>query len=595
MNTKNESLLDKIPGAVLECKNDINYEILEVNQCFLSMFGYSRRALLEKFQNHFIKMIFEPDRALFNERQDDETKQTGKVNFHCRVLCSDGAYKWIIGSRQWVSADKGWDQILCVMLDNDEDREMVDTLRHKAERDALTGLYNREATQQRISAYLSQNADGAGALFLIDTDNFKLVNDNMGHLFGDAVLAEMSVGMQKLTRQSDVVGRIGGDEFMVFLKDIGSPKMAQEKALKLLDTFQHLFREEKQPVEVTCSIGVAMYPQDGRDFQTLYQNADLALYRAKSDGKNQYALYDSEEMMSIAKMGYSSIGTAIDSNQKTQGVIDNLVSYVFQILYETTDLDNAIQMILEIVGKRFDVSRAYVFENSDDGRYSDNTYEWCNTGITPQKEYLQHYPYEGLGGYKDLFKENALFYCRDIHSLKPEQTALFEKQGVFSTLQCAILDRGDFTGFVGFDECTGIRMWTKEEIGMLSMISQLLTVFLQKKRAADRDHQLAVRLNTILDTQDAYIYTIRKDNYELLYINDKTLLLDREAAIGKTCYQAFFNRDHPCENCPLTGNVNEIYNPKYQLWTRVRVSPIKWGDCDACLLTCFDITEYKKM
>lgn len=595
MNKKIESMLDKIPGAVLECKNNENYEILEVNQCFLSMFGYSRSALSEEFQDYFIKMVYEPDRVFFYQKQGAGASQAGKVSFHCRVLCDDGGYKWVVGSWQSVTGEDGSDRIFCVMLDNDEDREIVDSLRQRAERDALTGLYNREATQQKVSGYLNQGTNRISALFLIDTDNFKQVNDNMGHLFGDAVLTEMAIGMQKLMRQSDVVGRIGGDEFIVFLKDIPSQDVAEEKARKLLDTFKNLFQGEKSPVEVTGSIGVALYPQDGRNFQALYQNADLALYRAKSLGKNQYALFNDKEMMSIAGMGYSSLGSAIDSNQKAQGETDNLVTYVFQILYDAKDLDNAMQTILEIVGKRFDVSRAYIFENSEDGKYCDNTYEWCNTGIVPQKEYLQHYPYEGLSGYEDLFRENALFYCRDINTLKPEQTALFAEQGVRSTLQCAIQDDGVFSGFVGFDECTGTRMWTKEEIGMLSLISQLLTVFLQKKRASDRDRQIAVRLNTILDTQDAYIYTIQKDNYELLYLNHKTRTLDPEAKTGQSCYQAFFHRDQPCEVCPLAGNANEVYNPRYHLWTRVRMSPIQWGEYEACLLTCFDITEYKKI
>lgn len=595
MNTRNKALLDKVPGAVLQCKNNEGYEILAVNQCFLNMFGYSREALRDEFQNQFAKMLYEPDSSPFHQEQDAEQDQTGKINFQCGVRCRDGRYKWVTGCRYQSVGENGEEQIFCVMLDNDENRQMVATLRQKAEQDALTGLYNREATRQKISAYLDQVDGSTCALFLIDTDNFKQVNDNMGHLFGDAVLTEMAIGMKKLVRQSDVVGRIGGDEFIIFLKDLASQSVAEEKAQQLLVMFQHLFLSEKRPIEVTCSIGVALCPQDGQDFQTLYQNADRALYRAKSVGKNNFKLFDQETMTGVAGTGSSTLGSAIDSNREAGTAVDNLVTYVFQILYDANDLDNAIQTILEIVGKRFDVSRAYVFENSRDGRYCDNTYEWCNVGIEPQKAYLQHYAYEDFGDYAALFEENALFYCRDIYSLKPEQIALFEEQSIRSTLQCAILDNGAFSGFVGFDECTGTRMWTKEEIGMLSLISQMLTVFLQKKRVADWEHQLAVRFNTILDTQDAYIYTIQKDNYELLYLNHKTRELDPSAVPGQTCYQAFFHRDSPCEYCPLRGNVDEVYNPKYQLWTRVKCSPIKWGDHEAYLLTCFDITEYKKM
>lgn len=91
---------------------------------------------------------------------------------------------------------------------------------------------------------------------------------------------------------------------------------------------------------------------------------------------------------------------------------------------------------------------------------------------------------------REVAEENALFYCGDIYSLKSDWIAFFAEQGICATLQCAILDNDAFSGFVGFDEYTGTRMWTKEEIGMLSLIFQLLTVFLQKKHAADYDAYL---------------------------------------------------------------------------------------------------------
>ncbi len=92
---------------------------------------------------------------------------------------------------------------------------MIENLRRRAERDALTGLYNRAETQKQIKNYLEQKPDEYSALFMIDTDNFKLVNDKGGHLFGDAVLSEIAAGMKKIVRKSDVVGRIGGDEFTI--------------------------------------------------------------------------------------------------------------------------------------------------------------------------------------------------------------------------------------------------------------------------------------------------------------------------------------------------------------------------------------------
>ena len=181
-------------------------------------------------------------------------------------------------------------------------------------------------------------------------------------------------------------------------------------------------------------------------------------------------------------MNNSSLGAAIDSEQRYAESSDNLARYVFRILYQYENLDEAIQLVLEVVGKQFDVSRSYIFENTEDGRRGANTYEWCNAGITSQREQLQDVEYSACGDYESLFKDNHVFYCRDITVLPSVLVDLFTDQGIHSTLQCAFYDREIFSGFVGFDECTGHRFWTREEISSLSLISQILAIFLKLKR-----------------------------------------------------------------------------------------------------------------
>ena len=347
----------------------------------------------------------------------------------------------------------------------------------------MTGIYNREETEHQIGTYLMSNPDTMGALFMIDTDNFKQINDTQGHMIGDVVLTEIASGMKKLMRESDVVGRIGGDEFTVFMKDITSAEDAEEKAEELLHLFRHLFESEKSPIKVSCSMGIAIYPKDGASFKEIYASADKALYQAKSKGKNNYVIYNDGTAADMGGSGLSSIGAAIDSERQYAEGFDNLARYVFRNLYQTKDFDRTVNMVLEIVGKQFDVSRVYIFENTEDGQYGSNTYEWCNEGITSKMAGLQNANYKEHGDYQTLFDENMIFYCRDIHSLKPEHEALFSSQGICSVLQCAFEADAVFAGFVGFDECTGLRLWTQEEVSTLQLISQILSMFLiQNKR-----------------------------------------------------------------------------------------------------------------
>ncbi|MCQ4984799.1 sensor domain-containing phosphodiesterase [Anaerostipes caccae] len=194
---------------------------------------------------------------------------------------------------------------------------------------------------------------------------------------------------------------------------------------------------------------------------------------------------------------YSFLGTAIDSEKEFSDGPDNLARYVFRILYDMEDIDEAVQMILEIVGKQFDVSRAYVFESSEDGECCSNTYEWCNNGIVPVKEKLQNLAYSQFGDYQNLFKDNSVFYCRDIRTLTREQTEIFEAQGISSTLQCAFWNENNLSGFLGFDECTGVRLWTKDEVNALSLISQILATFLQKKKILERNKKIEQELQFV--------------------------------------------------------------------------------------------------
>lgn len=383
-------------------------------------------------------------------------------------------------------------------LEATDERKRLKESGRIVEKDSLTGVLSRAETEKQINEFILENPDKKGAFFMIDTDNFKAINDTKGHVAGDLVLVEMANGMKKIMRENDIVGRIGGDEFIIFMKDTGALKNVEKKAGELLNMFQHLFEGEKNPVTVTCSIGISIFPQDGETFKKLYVKADQTLYQVKSQGKNDYGIYENVFFDGDKEHTYFSDRTAIESEKNCKNGAGSLINYVFRSLYESKDMDQTINWILEIIGKHLDVSRAYIFENSDDNHYTSNTYEWCNEGIVSEMDNLQNLNYSMYGDYEKLFIEDSIFYCRDINTLIPEQKELFVEQGICSTLQSAILEDGILVGFIGFDECTGLRLWTQEEINLLSMVSQILSIFLQRKKA-ERIKKSLQHYKTILD------------------------------------------------------------------------------------------------
>ena len=200
---------------------------------------------------------------------------------------------------------------------------------------------------------------------------------------------------------------------------------------------------------------------------------------------------------------------------------------------------------------------------------------------------------------KNNFDENGLFYCPDIAQLPKEQKEALELRGIKSVLQCAIRDGGECKGFVGFDECVIRRMWTKDQIYALTLTAMFLSVFLLKKRAQDRAEKTAAGLQMALDNQNSWIYIIDPDDFHLIYINEKTNRMAPDVKTGMYCYEVFFARTRPCEECPaknISRNINrtmEIFNPVLNVWTEADASLIRWGEKDACMLSCHDITKYK--
>lgn len=172
-------------------------------------------------------------------------------------------------------------------------KERGRVLENKADTDLLTDLNNKAATERKIQEYLDTNPGGRAMMFILDIDNFKKINDTMGHAFGDTLLKTLGKEIRAEFRMSDIIGRTGGDEFMVFLKDV-TDNLIVEREANRITRFFHDFKAGGDYVKysATASIGAAIYPDDAKSFKDLYIAADQALYRAKKRGKNQLVFYN---------------------------------------------------------------------------------------------------------------------------------------------------------------------------------------------------------------------------------------------------------------------------------------------------------------
>lgn len=174
------------------------------------------------------------------------------------------------------------------------DSRSMSKLQNDAEKDLLTGVYNKLSTEKRIRSYM-QKEGACGLFYIVDLDNFKKINDTYGHAFGDEVLRTVGKRLNTEFRATDIVGRLGGDEFCVFLKDLSNEEEKKTQIDRMSTIFKDIYAGEHVKYNPTASIGGAEFPKHGKTFEEIYRAADRALYDVKENGKNGIKIYEKKE------------------------------------------------------------------------------------------------------------------------------------------------------------------------------------------------------------------------------------------------------------------------------------------------------------
>jgi len=162
--------------------------------------------------------------------------------------------------------------------------------------DSLTSLLNRRGIDDFFDALLKKHENNGTkfAILYLDLDNFKSINDTLGHHIGDEVLIEVSKRLQTIVRENDAVGRIGGDEFVLLIDDIQESEKALLMARRIIKDFEHFIILGEHQIRISFSIGISIYPFNGSDQKALFKSADIAMYQAKTEGKNDFRFYTDE-------------------------------------------------------------------------------------------------------------------------------------------------------------------------------------------------------------------------------------------------------------------------------------------------------------
>ncbi|MEF9920967.1 MAG: diguanylate cyclase [Erysipelotrichaceae bacterium] len=476
MLQRHQVIMDQASDIVFEW--DIDKDTLEYSSNWKKQFGYdpirTNISNIIPLSNH----IHKDDLTHYDKIKNDVLKGKEYSEADFRICDQSLLFKWYrIRVTTQFNAEHKPIKGIGIIINIDRQKLRTAALINAAQRDPLTNLYNKKIAKSKIEEILVNYKDQNHAFLIIDIDDFKEVNDNFGHQGGDAVLMLMAKRLEDIFNEDNIVGRIGGDEFLVFMPNINDLEIISKKAKQIVSIFKDNSEDFK---DLSCSVGISLAYQDGPDYSSLLRCSDSALYYIKNNGKNDYSFYKS--FMGIG-VPYSIMRTLINQENPNNELESSLVKYALYLFYNKNNIIDSIHKVLKAIGLAYEVSRVYIFENSSDNKYCSNTFEWYSEDNKSVMNQLQNLSYEqDLKGFLDLFDDNDIFYCQNIEPLESNVYNLLNKQGVTSLLQCLIRDNHVFKGFIGFDEIHENRYWTTEQIKTLRLLTNIIYTFLSKQR-----------------------------------------------------------------------------------------------------------------
>ncbi len=358
--------------------------------------------------------------------------------------------------------------------------------------DNLTRLYNRDTARTMIDQYLD-TIDSAviSALYLIDLDNFTKLNEALGSSFGDATLLDLSNRLKKRFPNENIVGRVGGDSFVVFLTDVPSISAIGECGEEICAMLRDIYTGSPTLSALTGSIGAAVFPSDGSRFDILCEKAARALWEAKQLGRDRCLVWSAE----LDDGGESHVSEYINEDISNTSaafggghslVNTNIIMNAIDILFDSQENDDSLQMLLSLVGTFYNLNRISIVQYDHDFRTASITHEWTSHTRYQLKESYQGVPFAQDSYYaRYRERENGIFYS-DSYLIKLQDGMLIDPmpdRRACPYFQCGFIEHGNYIGCISIaiSECS--HCWSQNEIDSLTLISKIIGSYIIRLRS----------------------------------------------------------------------------------------------------------------
>ena len=422
-----------------------------------------------------------------------------------RLRDANGDYKWFVIKGRTVAggADKG-NMIIGFMENIDEIKRIELRQADENKRDPLTKLYKMSYTKELISEYLEEQSnsdkpDFAG-LLVLDIDNFAILKERMGKAFGDEILKNIASDLDDIFYTSDVLGRVGGDEFIILMKNIKDVEHIDMKIREIQKVINRTYVGENVSFGSTVGIGAAVYPSDGEDFETLYDKADKALFHAKSVGKNCYGFYtpSKESIYCTYPIEEKRAKLAMDEANSASSAVanDSIIELAFKLIDQSKDTDSAINLLIRQVAKQMNLGGICIRSRLGKELRTITLYQ-CTT--TPDMEFDNTDMTFSIAQWSDMLDEyrtnnNLIAYdnVQDIENKLIRQVAL--AMGARAYVGCAFFDKGEFAGNIDFVDFDNTRVWTQDDLVNVRAVANVVSSYLLKMKAYEDASDTVERL-----------------------------------------------------------------------------------------------------
>lgn len=475
----------------------------------------------------------------FDELINESKSGNGMVEKDMRIRNTAGDYRWYRVRGRIIFDVQGIpDKVIGSIEDIDDMKRLELRQADDNMRDPLTKLYRRPYVNQMIQEYLaSQSGKDYSGLLILDIDDFENINSDMGKAFGDEILKNIAEDIDEIFYPTDILGRIGGDEFVILMKNVKTTEDIERKVIEIQRIIASTYVGESSKLGSTVGIGAAVYPLHGTDFETLYQNAKKALIDAQGKGHNHYGIYnpDRETAYSLIDSGLIMRNFGAFENEDGQSVTsDSLIELAFKLIEESKDTDSAINLLIRQVVRQLNITSISIMEKSSNDSKMTVLYQ-C--GIDEEFDIeagsvieFTAEQWKSIGEYYS--ENNGLVAETDVLNMKDDVLRkLLLVYGIKSFAGCAFYDKGELIGNIIFMDYDKEHEWTNDERNAIRAVTNVVSSYLLKMKAYEDASDTVERLTgydsvtglykyeKFLSLTGEYIASAPHGNYAIVYLD----------------------------------------------------------------------------